>query len=132
MGGGHFHEVSREGKHKDWSLQKGTRKRALLRWKRKAWDRMSLKARLTVQCLLTAVVTGAMLFLPAGTFRFWQGWIFLGLLTDSDGGGFIYFFERDPQLVERRLQGQRKSRRAETDYEIREGDFHCRFFASWI
>lgn len=65
---------------------------------------MSLKARLAVQCLLTAIVTAAMLFLPAGTLKFWQGWIFLGVLLIPMVAGSIYFYERDPQLVERRLQ----------------------------
>ena len=74
----------------------------------KPWDGMSLKARLAVQCLLTAVVTGAMLFLPAGTLKFWQGWIFLGLLLMPMVAASIYFYERDPQLVERRLQSKER------------------------
>jgi len=65
---------------------------------------MSLKARVVVQCALTAVVTGALLFLPAGTWRFWPGWIFLALLMIPMVGVSIYFAEHDPQLVERRLQ----------------------------
>jgi protein-S-isoprenylcysteine O-methyltransferase Ste14 len=69
---------------------------------------MSLKARLAMQCLLTAAATGAMLFLPAGTFKFWQGWIFLGLLLIPMVVASIYFYERDPQLVERRLQSEEK------------------------
>jgi protein-S-isoprenylcysteine O-methyltransferase Ste14 len=69
---------------------------------------MSLKARLAIQCLLTAVVTGAMLFLPAGALKFWPGWIFLALLLIPMVLGSIYFYERDPQLVERRLQSKEK------------------------
>jgi protein-S-isoprenylcysteine O-methyltransferase Ste14 len=84
-------------------LQKGTRARALL-----LWDRMGLKAKVIVQCLLTTVVTGAMLFLPAGTWKFWQGWIFLGFMMIPMVAAAIYFSERDPQLVERRLQAKEK------------------------
>ncbi len=69
---------------------------------------MSLKTRVIVQCVLTAVVVGAMLFLPAGTWKFWQGWIFLGLLMIPMLGASIHFVERDPQLVERRLQSKEK------------------------
>jgi len=72
------------------------------------WDRMSLKAKVIVQCMLTAVVVGAMLFLPAGTWKYWQGWIFLGLLMIPMVAAAIYFVERDPQLVERRLQAKEK------------------------
>jgi protein-S-isoprenylcysteine O-methyltransferase Ste14 len=67
---------------------------------------MSLKAKVIVQCMLTAVVAGAMLFLPAGTWKYWQGWIFLGLLMIPMVAASIYFSERDPQLVERRLQAK--------------------------
>ena len=69
---------------------------------------MSLKAKVIVQCMLTAVVAGAMLFLPAGTWKFWQGWIFLGLLMIPMLAASIYFVEHDPQLVERRLQSKEK------------------------
>jgi protein-S-isoprenylcysteine O-methyltransferase Ste14 len=84
-------------------LQKGTRARALL-----LWERMGLKAKVIVQCLVTAVVTGAMLFLPAGTWKYWQGWIFLGFMMIPMVAASIYFTGRDPQLVERRLQAKEK------------------------
>jgi protein-S-isoprenylcysteine O-methyltransferase Ste14 len=67
---------------------------------------MSLKAKVIVQCMLTAVVAGTMLFLPAGTWKYWQGWIFLGLLMIPMVAASIYFSERDPPLVERRLQAK--------------------------
>jgi len=69
---------------------------------------MSLKAKVISQCMLTAVVVGVMLFLPAGTWKYWQGWIFLGLLMIPMVAASIYFSERDPQLVERRLQSKEK------------------------
>jgi len=69
---------------------------------------MSLKAKVVVQCALTSVVAGAMLFLPAGTWRFWPGWIFLALLVIPMVAASIYFAEHDPQLVERRLQTREK------------------------
>ena len=67
---------------------------------------MSLKAKVIVQCVLTAIVAGAMLFLPAGTWKYWQGWIFLGLLMIPMVAASLYFSQRDPQLVERRLQSK--------------------------
>lgn len=69
---------------------------------------MGLKARLAFQCILTAVVAAAMLFLPAGTLRFRQGWIFLALLIIPMIAASIYFYERDPQLVERRLETEER------------------------
>ena len=72
------------------------------------WIGMSLKTKVTVQCLLTAIVTAAMLFLPAGTWKYCQGWIFLGAMMIPMVAASIYFTERDPQLVERRLQAKEK------------------------
>jgi len=69
-------------------------------------QRMSLKARAVRRLGTTLVVLGAMLFLTAGSLRFWQGWLFLALMT----GFWIFFFvdllKHDPQLLERRLQSK--------------------------
>jgi hypothetical protein len=133
VGGGYFHEVSREGSTKIGLCKKGTRTRALFALEpAKPWDRMSLKARLAVQCLLTAVVTGAMLFLPAGTIRFWQGWIFLGLLLIPMVVASIYYYERDPQLVERRLQSKEKVAEQKLIMKFAKMIFFGVFFAAGI
>jgi protein-S-isoprenylcysteine O-methyltransferase Ste14 len=69
---------------------------------------MSIKARLILQNLLSVVICGAMLFVPAGTFAFWQGWVFMALLFLPGFGFTVYFYKHDPALVERRLQGGEK------------------------
>jgi protein-S-isoprenylcysteine O-methyltransferase Ste14 len=65
-----------------------------------------LKARAVRRLGTTLVVLGAMLLVTAGSLRFWQGWLFLALIT----GFWIFFFvdllKRDPQLLERRLQSK--------------------------
>lgn len=43
------------------------------------------------------------IFAPAGSFRFWQGWVFLGLFIVFSAVFGIYFYRRDPRLLERRL-----------------------------
>jgi protein-S-isoprenylcysteine O-methyltransferase Ste14 len=67
-----------------------------------------LKARAVRRLGTTLVVLGTMLFLAAGSFRFWQGWLFLALMT----GFWIFFFidllKHDPQLLERRLQSEER------------------------
>lgn len=50
------------------------------------------------------------LFLPAGTLRFWEGWIFLGIWFLPGLSFAIYFYRRDPAFVERRLQRKEKVR----------------------
>ena len=50
---------------------------------------MSLKSKLTLRFLLGFVVFGALLFIPAGTFKFWQGWAYL----------MVWFFQRYSFLI---------------------------------
>ncbi len=51
-----------------------------------------------------AAVVAAILFLPAGTLRWWQGWLFLATYMSSGLGLFFFFVKADPQLVNRRLE----------------------------
>lgn len=71
---------------------------------------MNLKQRLLVRFSLAPVMVGGMLFIPAGSLRFWQGWTFLVLVFAVTISSFIYFLKHDPQLVERRLQSKEKVR----------------------
>jgi len=64
----------------------------------------NLRSRAVRQLAFTIAAFAAVIFLPAGTLRFWQGWIFL-LLT----AGLSVFFSFDllkhsPELIARRLQ----------------------------
>lgn len=66
----------------------------------------SVKQRGLRQLALSLAVVGALLFLPAGSLRYWQGWLFVMLMA----GFWIFFFidllKRDPKLLERRLQSE--------------------------
>ncbi len=46
----------------------------------------------------------ALIFAPAGTLRFWQGWLFVGVFAALSIGLGLYFVKHDPALVERRMQ----------------------------
>ena len=65
---------------------------------------MSLKSKLVLRFLMAAAVFGAMLFIPAGTLKFWQGWTYLVIWFGLALFAFTYFYKRDPQLVQRRLR----------------------------
>lgn len=52
----------------------------------------------------------SVLFLTAGTLRFWEGWIFLAIWFLPGMFSTIYFYRRDPAFVERRLQRKEKVR----------------------
>ena len=71
---------------------------------------MTLKSRLALRFLLALGMLGALLFIPAGSFRFWQGWVYI-LTTFVPGVlAFTYFYKHDPQLIERRMQFKEKVR----------------------
>jgi protein-S-isoprenylcysteine O-methyltransferase Ste14 len=69
---------------------------------------MSLKSRLIVRSAGAFGVAAAMLFLPAGTLKFWEAWVFLGSMFLPMFIFSVYFYKHDPQLVERRMQRQEK------------------------
>ena len=71
---------------------------------------MSLKSNLALRFLLGLVVWGAVLFIPAGSLKFWQGWAYLMVWFVPMLCAFGYFYKHDPQLIERRLHRKEKVR----------------------
>ena len=47
---------------------------------------------------------GALFFLPAGTFKYWQAWAWLGTLFIPMGTSLVYLLKIDPKLLERRIR----------------------------
>jgi protein-S-isoprenylcysteine O-methyltransferase Ste14 len=68
----------------------------------------SLKTRLILRCLFAVIFVAVFLFVPAGSFRYWQGWVFMAIVFLPMLITSGYFLKRDPQLVERRLRTQEK------------------------
>jgi protein-S-isoprenylcysteine O-methyltransferase Ste14 len=54
------------------------------------------------------LILALMLFLPAGTFQFWEAWVFLALIATSSALVIGYFIRRDPALIERRMRMKEK------------------------
>src|SRR5712691_291877 len=68
----------------------------------------SLTTRLLLRSLIAVIFVAVFLFVPAGSFRYWQGWIFMAILFLPMPVTSVYFMKRDPQLVERRLRTEEK------------------------
>jgi len=51
------------------------------------------------------VVMGLLLFVPAGTIRYWQAWLYLSNFTGASVLTTVYLMRNDPALLERRLRG---------------------------
>jgi protein-S-isoprenylcysteine O-methyltransferase Ste14 len=53
--------------------------------------------------LLSLLVMGALLFLPAWTLSYWQAWAFLAVFGVSSVAITVYLAKKDPKLLERRV-----------------------------
>lgn len=67
-----------------------------------------MKKRIVVRFAFMPFILGAMFFLPAGTFRYWQAWTYMGILLIPMFGILVYFLKKDPAVLERRLRTKEK------------------------
>ena len=70
-----------------------------------AGSTMSLAARAWLSLAGLAVVMGLLLFVPAGTARYWQGWVYLAVFFGASLITTLDLLRRDPALLERRMSG---------------------------
>ena len=73
-------------------------------------DGRSLLPRLVRLGFTGQLVLAILLFFSAGTLKFWQGWAFMSVNLAASLWFCIYFYKRDPQLLERRLLRREKVR----------------------
>jgi protein-S-isoprenylcysteine O-methyltransferase Ste14 len=57
-----------------------------------------------VRSTLFVLALAAMLFVPAGSLRFWQGWLYGLVFVSATTAISIYFLKHDPKLVARRMR----------------------------
>jgi protein-S-isoprenylcysteine O-methyltransferase Ste14 len=55
--------------------------------------------------LFLVLVMAALLFIPAGTFDYWQAWTFLAIYFVASLAITLYLMNKDPQLLQRRMSG---------------------------
>jgi protein-S-isoprenylcysteine O-methyltransferase Ste14 len=55
--------------------------------------------------LVLVFAIAALLFIPAGTINYWQGWTFLGVYFAASLAITLYLMKNDPKLLERRMRG---------------------------
>lgn len=64
-----------------------------------------LAAQIMMRFAVMSIVAVCLLIVPAGTFRFWQGWAVLAAYFVPSVFVFTYFYRVDPALIRRRLRG---------------------------
>jgi protein-S-isoprenylcysteine O-methyltransferase Ste14 len=57
---------------------------------------------LSLACFV--LVLGILIFVPAGTFRYWQAWVLLAVYLGSSVLILVYFLRKGPGLTERRMR----------------------------
>ncbi len=70
-----------------------------------------MTAKFAISCVVSNVLALTAVFLPAGTFAFWQGWVFLGVGGICGSLTLIYLAMNDRVLLERRLRGPMRESR---------------------
>jgi protein-S-isoprenylcysteine O-methyltransferase Ste14 len=70
----------------------------------------SLLSRFLLRYVLGVTVFAAVLFTPAGSFHYWQAWVYIAIFLLSGTPASIYLYKHDPQLLERRMQTKEKVR----------------------
>jgi protein-S-isoprenylcysteine O-methyltransferase Ste14 len=69
-----------------------------------AVDTDELKRRGWRQTAVSLPIFAALLFVPAGTLRYWQGWLYAFVFIAGCAVISVYFIRHDPALIERRMK----------------------------
>jgi protein-S-isoprenylcysteine O-methyltransferase Ste14 len=64
-----------------------------------------LNARAWLALVVLAVVMGLLLFISAGTVRYWQAWVYLSIFFAASALTTVLLMRTDPALLERRMSG---------------------------
>lgn len=81
-------------------------------------DRIPLWAKALLLYLVSLLVVGAMLFLPAGTFDYWQAWLYMGVVFVPVIFVGLYLLKNDPKLLERRFKTKEREAKQKTLIKI--------------
>jgi protein-S-isoprenylcysteine O-methyltransferase Ste14 len=65
----------------------------------------NLNAQALLSLVVLAVVMGLLLFIPAGTMRYWQAWAYLFIFTGASLLTTLYLMKKNPALLKRRMRG---------------------------
>ncbi|MBI9098138.1 MAG: isoprenylcysteine carboxylmethyltransferase family protein [Spirochaetaceae bacterium] len=73
-------------------------------------SKYSLMIKSIILILLGITGFGSLLFISAGTFRYWNTWLFLAAFFIPDILLIIYLFFKDPELLRKRLNSDEKEK----------------------
>ncbi len=73
-------------------------------------DLARLRRTVVTRFALGIILWGTVMFLMAGTFSYWQGWVVLAIFSILMGSVAVYFLRHDPMLLERRMRYKEKEK----------------------
>src|ERR1700679_743289 len=62
-------------------------------------------SKMVVFGLVELVVFGSMLFWPAGTFNYWQAWVFVAVVAIAAWSPSFYVLRTNPDVIQDRMRG---------------------------
>ena len=65
---------------------------------------MNTSLRIVISSVVGIAAFAVLLFVPAGTVNYWQGWAFLAVFSAASFGPTLYMARLDPATLERRMQ----------------------------
>jgi len=69
-----------------------------------------LKKTIFFRFILAIIFVGVIFFLPAGSLKYWQAWIYCGVIFTSIFFITIYLIKNDPKLLKRRMKYKEKEK----------------------
>jgi protein-S-isoprenylcysteine O-methyltransferase Ste14 len=69
-----------------------------------------LLSKVLVRFGLAIPVLMALVFIPAGTLAFWEGWLYLAILLVPMLFALVYLYRNDPDLLERRMHTREREK----------------------
>jgi len=69
-------------------------------------EKLKLVLRFVLNCILVVIFFGLPAFMGAGTLRYWNVWLFIGIFDGCFLSIILYFIAKNPQLVRSRLKGE--------------------------
>jgi protein-S-isoprenylcysteine O-methyltransferase Ste14 len=64
---------------------------------------MSIGVKATLWSLFGLLLFGLLLFLPAGTFNYWQAWVFIAVFSLTTAWPSVYWARTRPEVLQRRM-----------------------------
>ena len=68
----------------------------------------TIRKQILIRFILAFMILCIVFFLPARTLRYWEAWIYIGILLTCASSVIIYFLKHDPEFLERRMRTREK------------------------